>query len=63
MKDGKTFDGTPDGSKSLQGDDALFLSNVEKDPGESTNQRHDNPAVLDELLTLAENWMGDVKRP
>ena len=32
VKDGKTFDGTPDGDKPLAGDDALFLSNLEEDP-------------------------------
>jgi arylsulfatase A-like enzyme len=63
VKDGKTFDGTPAGSKPLPGDDALFLSNVEEDPGESRNLRHENPAVLDELLTMAEKWLADVKRP
>jgi arylsulfatase A-like enzyme len=63
VKDGKTFDGTPQGPKPLEGDDALFLSNVEQDPGESKNLRHQNPAMVDELLTLAEKWLEDVKRP
>ena len=63
VKDGKVFDGTPDGAKSLEGDDALFLSNVDEDPGESKNLRHQNPAMLDELLTRANKWLTDVRRP
>ncbi len=61
VKDGKVFDGTPEGAKPLQGDDALFLSNVDDDPGESKNLRHQNPAMADELLTMAEKWQEDVK--
>jgi arylsulfatase A-like enzyme len=63
VKNGKIFDGTPEGAKALEGDDALFLSNVDEDPGESKNLRHQNPAILDELLTMAENWLQDVKKP
>jgi arylsulfatase A-like enzyme len=63
VKDGKTFDGGPSGAKALDGDDALFLSNVDEDPGESKNLRHRNPAMLDELLTMAEKWLQDVKAP
>lgn len=63
VKGGKTFDGTPEGSKPLEGDDAIFLSNVEQDPGESKNLRHQDPALTDKLLTLAEKWQQDVKKP
>jgi arylsulfatase A-like enzyme len=63
VKDGKIFDGTPEGAKSLEGDDALFLSNVDEDPGESKNLRHQNPALVDELLTRANKWLADVRRP
>ena len=62
VKGGKVFDGTPEGAKPLEGDDALFLSNVDEDPGESKNLRHQNPALADELVTLAEKWLEDVKR-
>jgi arylsulfatase A-like enzyme len=61
VRNGKTFDGTPEGNKPLTGDDALFLSNVEQDPGESRNLRHENATVTDELLTLAEQWAQRVK--
>jgi arylsulfatase A-like enzyme len=63
VKNGKTYDGTPAGEKALEGDDSVFLSNVDEDPGESKNLRHQNPAKADELLTLAEKWEADVKRP
>ena len=63
VRNGKVFDGTPAGAQPLQGDDALFLSNVDDDPGESKNLRHSNPAMVDELLTIAEKWLVDVKQP
>ena len=63
VKDGKTHDGTPEGNKPLTGDDALFLSNLADDPGESVNLRHKYPQVTDELLTLAQKWQVDVKQP
>jgi arylsulfatase A-like enzyme len=63
VKDGKTYDGTPQGDKPLTGEDAVFLSNLAEDPGESINLRHRNPQVTDELLGLAHKWLVDVKRP
>jgi len=61
VKNGKTFDGTPEGSQALAGDDALFLSNVVDNPGESKNLRHQFPAVVDELDTMAEAWLRSVR--
>ena len=63
VKDSKVFDGTREGAKPLEGDDALFLSNVDDDPGESKNLRHEHPAMADELLTMAEKWLADVTSP
>jgi arylsulfatase A-like enzyme len=63
VKNGKTFDGAPKDTRPLEGDDALFLSNVDEDPGESKNLRHQNPAMLDQLLTMAEKWLEDVRKP
>jgi arylsulfatase A-like enzyme len=63
VRNGKVFDGTPAGSQALQGEDALFLSNVADDPGETKNLRHQFPAILDELQTLAEQWLNGVKNP
>ena len=62
VQNGKVFDGTPEGSKALEGDDAIFLSNVDEDPGESKNLRHEQPAVADELLTMAQKWLEEVKQ-
>ncbi|HEY1337919.1 MAG TPA: sulfatase-like hydrolase/transferase [Bryobacteraceae bacterium] len=56
VQNGKTYDGTPEGNQPLTGDDAVFLSNLEQDPGESRNLRHEQAAVADELLTLARAW-------
>jgi arylsulfatase A-like enzyme len=60
---GVTHDGTPDGDKPLQGDDAVFLSNVDADPGESRNLRHQNPEIADQLETLVHKWRQDVEQP
>ncbi len=63
VKNGKTFDGTPAGSQALTGEDALFLSNVEEDPGESRNLRHLHPEIADELETAAQAWLSRVGEP
>jgi len=62
VKDGIIFDGTPQGSKPLTGDDALFLSNLRQDPGESRNLRHENAELVDELQTQAAKWLEDVSK-
>ncbi|HEY1949746.1 MAG TPA: sulfatase-like hydrolase/transferase [Bryobacteraceae bacterium] len=59
---GVTHDGTADGNKPLTGDDAVFLSNVDQDPGESHNLRHQYPAVADQLQTLVETWRKSVEK-
>ena len=48
--------------KKLTGDDALFLSDLENDPGERTNLRHKEPALADELATMAKKWEEEVKK-
>jgi arylsulfatase A-like enzyme len=58
---GVTHDGTPAGNVPLTGDDAVFLSNVEDDPGESKNLRHQFPAITDQLQTLVEDWRKSVE--
>lgn len=58
---GVVHDGTPEGEKPLTGEDAVFLSDVEKDPGESRNVRRQNPNVTDELQTLVNRWRHDVE--
>lgn len=58
---GVTHAGTPDGNKPLTGDDAIFLSNLEEDPGESRNLRHENAAVVDDLQTNLNRWRASVE--
>jgi arylsulfatase A-like enzyme len=58
---GITHDGTPEGNQPLRGDDAVFLSNLEEDPGESKNLRHEHSEIVDELQTLAYEWKKNVE--
>jgi len=58
---GVTRDGTPDGNQPLTGDDAIFLSNLEDDPGERTNLRHAHSEIVDQLQTLAYKWRREVE--
>ncbi|HEY3935918.1 MAG TPA: sulfatase-like hydrolase/transferase [Bryobacteraceae bacterium] len=58
---GVTHDGTPEGNKPLEGDDAVFLSDLSTDPGESRNLRHQHPEVTDRLQTLVHQWRKDVE--
>ncbi|HMJ60822.1 MAG TPA: sulfatase-like hydrolase/transferase [Bryobacteraceae bacterium] len=53
---GVTHDGTPAGQKPLEGEDAVFLSDLDRDPGESQNLRRRHPEVVDELQTLLSQW-------
>jgi arylsulfatase A-like enzyme len=63
VEKGRDYDGTEKGNQPLQGDDALFLSNLEEDPGERRNRRHDQPQLTDELSGLAHSWLEQVKNP
>jgi arylsulfatase A-like enzyme len=56
---GNLADGTPHAR--MQGDDVLFLSNLDEDPGESKNLRHQQPALTDELASLAHQWREEMK--
>jgi len=58
---GVTHDGTPEGNRPLQGDDAVFLSNLDNDPGENKNLRHEHSEIVDELQTLAYQWEKNVE--
>jgi hypothetical protein len=60
VQNGCPADGTREGRKPLTGDDALFLSDLERDPGETTNVRHREPALADEMATQAQRWLEDV---
>ena len=58
---GIVHDGTPEGEKPLTGEDAVFLSDVEQDPGETRNLRRENPGMTDELQTLLSEWRKEVE--
>ncbi len=58
---GIDHDGTPAGEKPLEGEDAVFLSDLEQDPGESKNLRRVHPNVTDELETLVHKWRSEVE--
>jgi arylsulfatase A-like enzyme len=59
---GITHDGTPAGQKPLEGDDAVFLSNLDDDPGESRNLRRAHPEIVDDLQTRLHRWRQEVER-
>jgi arylsulfatase A-like enzyme len=59
--DGFTADGTEDGRKKLTGEDAMFLSDLDQDPGETRNLRRLHPNLVDELATMQRRWLEEVK--
>jgi arylsulfatase A-like enzyme len=60
---GKPFDRSPDGAKPLIGEDAIFLSNLASDPGETKNLRRLHPNLVDELSTLVSCWQAAIRQP
>ncbi|MCX6622852.1 MAG: sulfatase-like hydrolase/transferase [Acidobacteria bacterium] len=60
--DGRDYDTTADGWKPLTGEDALFLSNLEEDPGERRNRRREFPKLVDELATMVHRWRETAER-
>ena len=61
--DGFDADGTPQGQEKQQGANALFLSDLETDPGESRNLRPEQPALAEELAQSARRWLVEVQGP
>jgi hypothetical protein len=59
---GIDYDRRAEGNQALTGDDALFLSNLDEDPGESKNLRRANPKLVDELATLAQRWQDSLPK-
>ena len=53
---GRLYDRSPEGAKPLTGEDAVWLSNVSEDPGETKNLRRLHPNVVDDLLTDLNRW-------
>jgi arylsulfatase A-like enzyme len=59
---GVTHDGSRTGNKPLEGEDSVFLSDLETDPGEAANLRHQHPELVDELQTLVLGWRKEVEQ-
>lgn len=53
---GNPYGRTTETRKPLAGDDEVFLSDLEADPGETVNLRHKNPAMVDELQSILRKW-------
>jgi arylsulfatase A-like enzyme len=62
VQNGVTYDGTPQGNQPLTGEDAVFLSNLAQDPGETANLRRQHPQMVDELMTATQRWLDAVKK-
>ena len=43
-----------------EGDDYVFLIDVEADPGETTNLRKQHPDIAERLLKLHDEWREEV---
>ncbi|HWD00765.1 MAG TPA: sulfatase-like hydrolase/transferase [Candidatus Sulfopaludibacter sp.] len=59
---GKLYDRSPDGAKPLTGDDAVWLSNLDDDPGETRNLRRANATLVDELMTDLYRWRDGLRK-
>jgi arylsulfatase A-like enzyme len=53
---GITYDGSPEGRRPLAGEDAVFLSDLDQDPGETRNLRPQRPELVDELTSAIHRW-------
>jgi arylsulfatase A-like enzyme len=53
---GRLYDRRADGGKPLEGEDAVWLSNLHDDPGEKRNLRREQTTVVDDLLTDLYRW-------
>ncbi len=53
---GQLHDRSVNGGKPLTGEDAVWLSKLDEDPGETRNLRRTQPAVVDQLLTELSKW-------
>ncbi len=60
---GRLYDRRAEGGQPLKGEDAIWLSDLEADPGETRNLRRQHPTVVDELQTLAEKWRSTLPNP
>lgn len=59
---GYNADGKPNGRKPLTGEDAVFLANLEQDPGEKTNLRRKFPDEAAALEKELKQWLEEVQK-
>ncbi len=59
---GNAYGRTASDNKPLTGDDAVFLADLSKDPGETTNLRRENPQIVDELTSAIHAWQNSVRQ-
>ena len=59
---GYEANGGPDSRKPKTGEDAIFLANLEQDPGEKKNLRNDFPAVAEALEKEVKVWLEAVRK-
>jgi arylsulfatase A-like enzyme len=59
---GRLFDRRAD-DKPLEGEDAIWLSNLDEDPGETRNLRRQHASLVDELLTDLYRWRDGLRKP
>ena len=57
---GFTADGSPRQYEHFTGEDEVFLSDLNADPGESRNLRRANPAMVDTLMTGIAGWQREL---
>lgn len=60
---GALHDRRADGGKPLSGEDSIWLSNLDEDPGETRNLRRVNASLVDELLTDLYRWRDALRKP
>ena len=59
---GYEANGRPDSRKPKTGEDAIFLANLEQDPGEKKNVRNEFPAVAEALEKEVKVWLEAVRK-
>lgn len=59
---GNEYGRTPETRGEAKGDDAVWLSDLEADPGERRNLRHARPEIADELQSAIHVWKEDTRK-
>lgn len=60
---GRLYDRRANGEKPLEGEDSVWLSNLDDDPGETRNLRRVHANMVDELLTDLYRWRDALRKP